>query len=326
MATPIFSFVIPHHNAPSLLRRCFLSIPQREDVQVIVVDDKSSEEYLAALKDLESEFPTFTILYLEENAGAGHARNVGIDHATGRWLLFADSDDFFYEDLDAILDQYQNSPEDILYFRHLSVQSEHLDQPAERDTWINGLYDRYHLEHDEKLIRCNHCYPWGKMIRKSLVDRHHIRFDEVPYSNDVMFGVATGCKAQSVQIVDRILYVLTERAGSLTAGFGTKPNELETRAAVCFRSHEFIRSMGGPYVSLFQVPPPPAYYIARMFLLDKKLFAEYFRRIPEVYPSYPVAVKQMRLCLDNRFDKVKLYLYSFWTFLRQQGLKINTDK
>lgn len=319
---PEFSFIIPHHNAPSLLRRCLQSIPARDDVQVIVVDDKSNDKYVPALKELETVFPSCEFVYLENNGGGGHARNVGIDHARGRWILFADADDFFYKDLPDILDTYRDAPQDILYFRHLSVQSDNIEQSAERDTWINGLYDRYVREQDEKLIRCNHCYPWGKMIRKSLVDRYHIRFDEVPFSNDVMFGVTSGCKAETVQIINRTLYVLTERTGSLTAKFGTKPKELETRAAVCFRSHDFIRSLGDSYVSVFQVPPPPAYYIARMFVSDKKLFAEYFRRIPEVYPSYPVAVKQMRLCLDNRLDKVKLYLYSFWTYLRQNTFRI----
>ena len=40
---PVFSVIIPHYGIPELLRRCLASIPQREDLQVIVVDDQSPD-------------------------------------------------------------------------------------------------------------------------------------------------------------------------------------------------------------------------------------------------------------------------------------------
>ena len=39
-----YSFVIPHHNSPTLLNRCLDSIPQREDIEIIVVDDNSDAD------------------------------------------------------------------------------------------------------------------------------------------------------------------------------------------------------------------------------------------------------------------------------------------
>ena len=53
----IYTIIIPHHNIPSLLRRCLASIPKRIDLQTIVVDDHSDELYLDDLQSLEKEFP-----------------------------------------------------------------------------------------------------------------------------------------------------------------------------------------------------------------------------------------------------------------------------
>ena len=58
-----YSIVIPHYNLPALLRRCLGSIPQRDDIQVIVVDDGSSEESKSALEDIGIDFPNVQIVY-----------------------------------------------------------------------------------------------------------------------------------------------------------------------------------------------------------------------------------------------------------------------
>lgn len=89
-----YSIIIPHHNIPDLLGRCLRSIPEREDVQVIVVDDNSpgNENYLRDIPELSRKNVEFYIT--KDGLGAGHARNVGLSHAIGKWLVFSDSDDF----------------------------------------------------------------------------------------------------------------------------------------------------------------------------------------------------------------------------------------
>ena len=52
----IYSIIIPHHNIPDLLRRSLTSIPFREDIQVIIVDYCSDQEYLLSVKKIEEDF------------------------------------------------------------------------------------------------------------------------------------------------------------------------------------------------------------------------------------------------------------------------------
>lgn len=69
-----YSFIIPHKNCPELLQRCVDSIPERDDVQVIVVDDNSDEEKKPSLK--EHKNLQVILLDASQSKGAGRARLV----------------------------------------------------------------------------------------------------------------------------------------------------------------------------------------------------------------------------------------------------------
>ena len=81
-----YSFIIPHKNCPDLLQRCVDSIPERDDVQVIVVDDNSDDGKKPSLKNHKNL--QVILLDATQSKGAGRARNVGLEHAEGKWLLF----------------------------------------------------------------------------------------------------------------------------------------------------------------------------------------------------------------------------------------------
>ena len=85
-----FSIIIPHRNIHTLLQRCIDSIPARDDVQIIIVDDNSDPNIVDFDNFPGKNNPQVEIYLTKEGKGAGYARNVGLDHAKGKWLLFAD--------------------------------------------------------------------------------------------------------------------------------------------------------------------------------------------------------------------------------------------
>lgn len=308
---PVFSVIIPHYGIPELLRRCLASIPERGDLEIIVVDDCSPDydTYPERYPDLFREGVTW--LRTPYNGGAGLARNVALDYATGKWLVFADADDFFTEEMGELLDACQDAEEDILYFRHRCVQSDHPGETGRRDRWMDQLFERYSATGDDRVLRFEHCVPWAKMIRRSLVSAHGIRFEEIPYSNDVMFNLVAGSKAGTVRLVDRPLYVLTERAGSLSAGFGRKTGELRTRAEVSLRAQKMMNECG-----YLHPVTPFTYYLRRMLHQDRKLYLAFFNRLPEVYGSYWPPLREMARHEKGVLRKGLLYLFSLYAYCR----------
>ncbi|MCS2966676.1 glycosyltransferase family 2 protein [Bacteroides ovatus] len=97
-----FTFIIPHKNIPSLLQRCIDSIPQREDVHIVVVDDNSDSCQVDFSHFPGLNNPFVEVIFTKEGYGAGYARNVGLKQVQSKWVLFADADDFFYTRIECL--------------------------------------------------------------------------------------------------------------------------------------------------------------------------------------------------------------------------------
>lgn len=213
-----YSIIIPHKDIPDLLQRCLDSIPQRDDVEVIVVDDNSDPRKV----DFE-HFPKwkgrhYQHVLTKEGKGAGYARNVGLDHAQGRWIIFADPDDFFTEEFNGLLDEIVDAEEDIVFFDYINVLSDDITRQVEERTYYRTFIADY-LKGDksEKCLRTSFVVPWSKIVKRELVEKNQIRFSEVKCGNDVFFSVQVGCAAKTIAVSGAIGYVVTTRKGSLSS-------------------------------------------------------------------------------------------------------------
>lgn len=217
MADINYSIIIPHKNIPDLLRRCLNSIPRRDDIQIIVVDDNSDEDKV----DFK-HFPgvgekCVEVYFTKEGRGAGYARNVGLKHAKGKWLLFADADDFYTIDAWSYFDKCLHSEYDIIYFKVECRDSSTL-LPANRNLKNNVVVNSYLSGEkcSDLLLRYTCWEPWNKMWRKNFVSFRKLQFEEIPRGNDAMFVLQGGDKARTIFAIGEKLYVVTYRAQSLS--------------------------------------------------------------------------------------------------------------
>ena len=307
--SPTFSIIIPHKDIPDLLMRCLRSIPVSEDIQVIVVDDNSvgADTYLERYSELSRPYLEF--VRTTKGGGAGYARNVGLEHAKGKWILFADADDFFVDDMYDIISSYVDLEADVIYFKKKSVLSENTSIEAERSSFINENIDKYLAYGDEWPIRAKMYVPWGKMIKRSLIVKHNIRFDETKYANDSYCSMLIGYYADSIKVVNRVLYVVTARPNSLWANFCLKPGELKIRAEVAFRMEKFMLRND------FCREHRSSFFLIEMLKHDRRLFKYYFFRLEEIYPSKLSALRDIS---NNRplWLKILFYIYCFLVWAR----------
>lgn len=306
---PTFSIIIPHKDIPDLLMRCLKSIPVSEDIQVIVVDDNSADAdtYLERYPELSRPYLEF--IRTTKGGGAGYARNVGIEHAKGKWTLFADADDFFIEDMHDIICTYVNSEADVIYFKNKAVLSDNTNIKSERSSYVNKNIDQYLADGDEWPLRAKMPVPWGKMIKRSLIIKHDIRFDEIKCLEDKYFSLLVGYYADRIKASNRILYVVTSRPNSLMAVFRSKPEEIEQSAEVAFRCDKFMLRNSFCRERLSKI------YLLKMYNQDRKLFKEFFFKLDEIYPSKWSALRDISKNRSLRF-KIKFCLYSLLVWLR----------
>jgi len=210
-----YSIIIPHKNIVSLLVRCLDSIPDNFNCQIIVVDDESNKETKDILYKLQNKYTNLEI-YESYGKGAGAARNIGINHANGEWIIFADADDFFLKDAFELIEEYARHRFDIVYFAIKSVYSRSLE-PARRHLHkISNLnrFKNYPLKL-EKWLRYEYTEPWGKMFRTDFIRNNKIIFYESKVANDYLFSVMSGYMAKSISFSMIPIYCVTIRENSL---------------------------------------------------------------------------------------------------------------
>ena len=111
------SVVIPVYNQESLIERAIRSIPRRDDIEIIVVDDGSTDDTANKLLTIGIELndPNFIVLHNRKNMGVGYTVNRGLDIADGEYIVLLGSDDYFYTD-EFLKAMEQLDGTDLVYF------------------------------------------------------------------------------------------------------------------------------------------------------------------------------------------------------------------
>lgn len=209
-----YSFIIPHKNSPELLRRCLDSIPKRKDIQIIVVDDNSNPDTLKDSIFSTNKYPNIDFIYTKEGKGAGYARNVGLKQVKGKWVLFADADDFYINDFINVLDNIKDSKADVIYFNVYTYNNERYDDYV----ILNELLSNYNPKDSKTINNLKYGFwaPWNKMFSSSFIQKHHIEFDEIPVGNDAFFSLKAGEYSSSIEVITDKLYCYVYNPNGIT--------------------------------------------------------------------------------------------------------------
>lgn len=231
-----FSVIVPvWRGAIKFLPKLFDSIPEKEGIEIIVVDNSKepvSREEIMSKREI-------VFLHSEPERHAGGSRNDGIAVANGKWLLFADADDYYSPDAFDVYYKHLNSDSEIVYTGMGGVY-EDTGEPSDRgDRYAKMVHLFVTGEAPESTLRYGFSSPCCKMFSHELVDRHQIRFDEVIASNDMYFSLLSGYYAERITAEDKVTYIATVNRGSLTRRRDIQV--VESRYRVRLRVNQFLR-------------------------------------------------------------------------------------
>lgn len=245
-----FSIIIPHRDSLQYLSKLFFSIPKSDRIEIILVDNSVNP---ITKEDVKTD-REFLLLYSQPERGAGGARNLGIENAHGKWLIFADSDDYFSEEAFALFYQYYMSDAEVIYFCMSGIYTDTGKNSDRGYAYTRLVNDYLNGTISEYKIRTSYSSPCAKMVKHVLVYNFAIRYDEVVASNDVMFSLKVGYYAQKIDVCNKVVYIATVSRGTLT-----KRRDYATilaRFKVALRRNNFLK-----YHQLKQYQSSVMYYI-----------------------------------------------------------------
>ena len=125
----LISFVVPSYNSEKYLDKCISSLlPGGDDVEIIIVNDGSSDNTLKIANDYKNKYPNIVRVIDKENGGHGSGVNAGIENATGLYFKVVDSDDWVNNDA---------------YMEVLSTIRKHIKEGTSPDMYLtNYVFER----------------------------------------------------------------------------------------------------------------------------------------------------------------------------------------
>ena len=227
--SPMVSVVIPVFNAERYIGECVKSLQAQtmRDFEILAVDNGSTDASVAILRDMAEGDSRITVLSSEGNAGV--ARNVGMEVARGKYLLFLDADDFFAPELlqDTVAAAEEKQAQLVLF------GGRRFDD-AKQEVLKKFDFLRKNLLPKQEVFSARDCgidffrittpAPWSKLFLRSFIEDKGLKFQSLQNSNDVFFTMAAMAMADRIVAVkeDLIRYRVNMQ-GSLQGSKSRNP-------------------------------------------------------------------------------------------------------
>ncbi|OUZ07287.1 hypothetical protein BHE97_17455 [Aeromicrobium sp. PE09-221] len=211
--------VIPTHNVEPWVQETLDSVLGQDvdDMEVIVVDDHSTDRTRQIVSDYSARDARLTLLQTD-GRGGGTARNLGVENARGKYLIFCDGDDLIPDGAyAALVASLEASGSDIAFGDYLKFRPAHTWRPTRSMEAFSRPQTAIRFTDEPTLLYSRPC--WNKAFVREWWEENQIRFPDVPRSNDIVPMVTAYLAARRIDIVDDVVYLYRERPGgsSMTA-------------------------------------------------------------------------------------------------------------
>ena len=205
------SVIIPVYNVEKYLNQCLDSIVGQtlRDIEIICVDDGSTDRSSEILKEYQKKDDRIKVIR-QENAGAGAARNKGMDNAQGKYLSFLDADDFFESDM--LEEAYACAEKDRADY--IVFKSGQYNTEEDKYNYPKWVFQEEHLppyrpfnyrQLTRNIFRVFVGWAWDKLYLREFVEREHLRFQEQRTSNDLLFVFSALVVAKRISTCPKVL-------------------------------------------------------------------------------------------------------------------------
>lgn len=200
--TVSFSVIVPVYNIEMYLPRCIKSILSQtySDFELILIDDGSTDSSGMICDEFADQDNRIKVFH-KQNGGVSSARNVGLNHTSGKYIAFVDSDDYIeedylerfshFDDKDIIITGYIIENENILKQENKRFTPELIDKKDFSKAFVSGFFN----------------YVWAKAIKRDVILDTNARFDEsLDVSEDTLFVIDLLSQTQNVIVLDNCGY------------------------------------------------------------------------------------------------------------------------
>lgn len=207
-----FSIIVPVYGVEGYLHKCLDSIIAQSfgTWEAILIDDGSLDGSPKICDEYAKKDTRIRVFHVE-NGGVSRARNIGLNHAQGKYITFLDADDYLSRDYLATLAKFLTNGVDMLYYGYIYLSdkkecprmvTDKTRQLSLKEVCRNQLYSGY---------------VWAYAYKRSIIENQKLRFStDLKYAEDWEFILKYYCHIRQMVAISDCLYYQLQREGSAT--------------------------------------------------------------------------------------------------------------
>nr|WP_295606055.1 glycosyltransferase family 2 protein [uncultured Methanobrevibacter sp.] len=234
----LITVIIPTYNAEDFLKSAIDSVKNQsigfENIELLLVDDNSSDATRSIIKEYSDIYDNIKYIFPEGNSGSpSRGRNVGIDNASSKYIMFLDQDDRYLEDCCEVLyNTIEKTQENIVMCNYINIINGDFSSIGIKDQ--DTSFKIVNPQKDKKIFRKT--YMWDKIFKLDFLNKHNIRCPEGLLMEDVYFIM------QCYLNMDRLVYLENY------SGYGYNIREIEEDPST---SNQFTKNLIFKYLKTY---------------------------------------------------------------------------
>lgn len=205
---PKVSIIVPVYNVEKYVEKCIQTLINQtlKDIEIIIVNDGSTDGSERIIRDYEKKFPDMIKYYNKENGGLSDARNYGMQYSTSDYIAFLDSDD--YVELDTYEKLYNKAIEE----NSDMVECDFIWEYPNKKVVDTGII----YSNQKEMITYARVVAWNKLIKKSVIEEAKVRYPNGLRYEDVEFFYKMVPFYNKVSFVKKPLIHYVQRENSIS--------------------------------------------------------------------------------------------------------------
>lgn len=223
----LLSIIVPVFNVERYISKCIESLfcqgLSDDCFEVIIVNDGTKDNSMELISNVVSQHTNVKIIN-QKNQGLSMARNNGLAHAVGRYVMFVDSDDFLIDNsLSVILPKALDSSVDLVIADYVKMTDNDIEQSSaiisSQSIQSTMLYGREAFLH---CLKPDQCFVWRALYRRAFLEENHLNFISGLYFEDIPFSVECYLKTEKTILYPIPLYVYRQHSNSIVSTVNKK--------------------------------------------------------------------------------------------------------
>lgn len=207
MSQPKVSIVLPVYNVEQYLRQCLDSLVNQtlSEIEIIAVNDGSPDNSILILNEYQAKYPEKMVVYTTENRGVSYARNYGLKHSNGEYVIFVDSDDYIELNMCELL--YEKAHKDgneLVLCNRFDINLTESGGSVRKEIDVLPLNQNFNIKDRKFELTKISPFPWDKMFKRELIQdakfEENLRFEDLLYVHSLL------PKVKSIGVVRAPLY------------------------------------------------------------------------------------------------------------------------